>query len=56
MPGGSVAECLPLAQGMILGHWDQVPHQAHHHREPASPSTYVSASLSGSLQNKEIKS
>ena len=26
--GGSVVEHLPLAQVMILGSWDQVPHQA----------------------------
>ena len=26
--GGSVAECLPLAQGVILRFWDQIPHQA----------------------------
>ena len=49
--GGSVVERLPLAQVMILGSWDQVPHRAPH-REPASPSAYVSASLSVSLMNK----
>ena len=42
--GGSVVEHLPLAQVMILGSWDQVPHQDPH-REPASSSAYVSASL-----------
>ena len=26
--GGSVVECLPLAQGTIPGSWDWVPHQA----------------------------
>ena len=26
--GGSVVERLPLAQGVILGSWDQVPHRA----------------------------
>ena len=25
---GLVVECLPLAQGVILGSWDQIPHQA----------------------------
>ena len=30
-----------LAQGVILGSWDRVPHWAPH-KEPASPSTYVS--------------
>ena len=49
--GGSVVEHLPSAQAMILGSWDQVPHQAHL-REPASPSDYVSASLCVSLMNK----
>ena len=43
--GGSAVEHLPLAQGVILGSWDQVPHWASH-REPASPSACVSASLS----------
>ena len=42
-------EFLPLAQVVILGSWDRVPH-----REPASPSAYVSASLSVSLMNKYI--
>ena len=45
--GGSVVERLLLAQGVILGSWDQVLHQAPH-REPASPS----ASLSESLMNE----
>ena len=39
--GGSVIESLPLAQGMILEFWDQVPHQAPY-GEPASPSACVS--------------
>ena len=47
--GGSVVEHLPSVQGMILGSWDLVPYQAPH-EEPASPSAYVSASLS--LMNK----
>ena len=45
---------LPLAQVVILGAWDPVPHLALR-REPASPSAYVSAVLSVSLMNKEIK-
>ena len=53
--GGSVVEHLPLAQGMIPGSWDQVPHRASC-MEPASPSAYVSASLCVSLMNKYIKS
>ena len=36
---------------MILGSWDQVPHQAPC-GEPASPSAYVSASFYVSLMNK----
>ena len=47
-----MVERLPLAQVTILGSWDRVPHQALH-REPASPSAYVSAPLS--LMNKYIK-
>ena len=46
--GGLVVECLPLAQGMILESWDQVPHQAPC-EESASPSAYVSALLCVSL-------
>ena len=42
--GISVVEHLPLIQVVILGSWDQVPHQGPHW-EPASPSAYVSASL-----------
>ena len=49
--GGSVVERLPLAQGMILGSWDQVPHWAPC-GESASPSVYVSASFCVSLMNK----
>ena len=43
-PGGSVVQCLPSAQGVILETWDQVPHQAPC-MDPASPSAYVSVSL-----------
>ena len=60
--GGSAVKCLPLAQVVIPEIWDQVlhqapcmepvPHQAPPHMEPASPSAYVSASLSVSLMNK----
>ena len=42
---GSADERLPLAQGVILESQDLVPHQASC-MEPASPSAYVSASLS----------
>ena len=51
--GGSVVERLSLAQGVILESQDRVPNQAPC-MEPASPSAYVSASLSlsGSLMNK----
>ena len=49
--GGSAVERLPLAQVVIPGSWDRVPHQAPH-REPASPSAYVSGSLCVSLMNK----
>ena len=42
--GGSAVECLPLAQGMIPGSRDQVPHQAPR-KKPASPFACVSASL-----------
>ena len=47
-----MVECLSSAQGMILESWDRVPHRAPC-MEPASPSAYVSASLSPlSLMNK----
>ena len=39
-----------MAQYVIPESWDRVLHQASH-REPASPSAYVSASLS--LMNKQ---
>ena len=53
---GSVIECLPLAQGLIPGSWDQVPHRAPL-EEPASPSSYVSAPLCVSHEqiNKILK-
>ena len=40
--GGSAVEHWPLAQGVIPGSWDQVPHWASC-VEPASPSACVSA-------------
>ena len=49
--GGSVVEHLPSTQGMIPGSGDQVPHQAPYGKA-ASPSAYVSTSLSVSLMNK----
>ena len=49
-----MVEHLSLAQVVILGSWDRVPHQAPL-REPASPSAYVSVSFSVSLMNKQIK-
>ena len=49
--GGSVVECLAMAQGMILGFRDRVPHPAPC-MEPASRSAYASASLCVSLMNK----
>ena len=52
--GGSVVERLPLAQVVILGSQDRVPHRAPL-REPASPSASVSASLCVS-HDKQIKS
>ena len=42
--GGSAVERLPLAQGIIPGSWDQVPHRASC-MQAASPSACVSASL-----------
>ena len=50
-----MVERLPLAQVMILGFWDRVPHQAPR-RESASPSATVPAFLCVSLMNKYIKS
>ena len=43
--GDSVVEYMPLAQVAIPGSWDRDPPGAPL-REPASPSGYVSASLS----------
>ena len=42
--GGSMVEHLSLAQCVIWGSWDQVPHQAVH-REPASPSASLCVCL-----------
>ena len=42
--GGTAVGRLPLAQVVIPGSWDQVLHWAPH-REPASTSACVSASL-----------
>ena len=53
--GGSVVGHWPLAQVLIPVSWDWVLHQAPH-GQPASPSAYVSASLSVSLMNKYTKS
>ena len=49
--GGSVIGPLRSAQDMILGSWDQVPHQAPC-MDPASPSACVCASLYLSWINK----
>ena len=49
--GGSAVEHLPSAQGVTPGSWDRVPHWTPC-MEPASPSAWVSASLSVSLMNK----
>ena len=46
--GGSVVECLPSAQVVILRSWDGVLHGVPR-REPAPPSACVSASLSQCL-------
>ena len=48
---GSVVEHLPSVQDVTLGSRDQVLRRAPC-MEPASPSAYVSASLSVSLMNK----
>ena len=53
--GGSVVWHLPSAWGMILESRDWILHQAPC-VEPASSSACVSASLSLSLMNKQIKS
>ena len=49
-----MVERLSLAQVVILESWDRDPHQAPS-REPASPSAYVSASLSLPFMNKILK-
>ena len=49
--GGSVEKHLPLAQGVISGSRDLVPHQVPC-MQPSSPSACVSASLSVSLMDK----
>ena len=50
--GGSEVEHLPLAQGVIPGFWDRVPHRAPC-GEPASPSPVsLPLSLSELLMNK----
>ena len=49
--GDSGVEHLPSAQGMILGSWDRIPHQAPL-RDRASPSAYVSAPLCVNLMIK----
>ena len=48
--------CLPLAQVVLPGSWDPVPHPTPY-REPASPSAYVSVSqsVSGEQINKNLK-
>ena len=48
---GSVVERLPLAQVMISGSWDRVPHRDPS-GESASPPAYVSASFSVTFMNK----
>ena len=49
--GGSGVEHLPSIQGVTPESQDRALHRAPH-REPASPSAYVSASLCVSLMNK----
>ena len=49
--GGSVVERLPLAQVVILGSWDLVPHWVLR-REPASSSACISTSLYVYFMNK----
>ena len=51
IPGWLSSLASALAQGVIPGSWDQVPHRAPC-MEPASPSACVSASLSLSLMNE----
>ena len=51
--GGLVVECLPLAQGVILASWDQIPHRGPR-REPAcfSLCLYLCLSRCVFLMNK----
>ena len=51
--GGLVLEHLPLAQIMMPGSWDRVPHRAPH-KEPASPLACVSVSLSLCVSHEYI--
>ena len=53
MPGWLSGKCLPSAQDMILESQDQALHRAPC-MEPASPSAYVSGSLSFSWMNNKI--
>ena len=48
-----MVEHLPLAQGVILGSQDRVPHRPPL-GEPASPSAYVSASASLCISHEKI--
>ena len=53
MPGWLSGWASAFGSGRDPGIWDLVPHQAPC-GEPASPSAYVSASLSVSLMNKSF--
>ena len=54
-PEGSAVERLPWTQGVTPGSQDRIPRRAPC-MEPASPSAWVSASLSVSLMNEYTKS